>query len=281
VTTYRALVQKAVDYLTAKGVAVMLSLAVVGRGPNTGCNSETKPILKEMADTLAPTFWTSVANTYKNNPYVWFDLFNEAHGISDSVWLNGGTVHYTVKNNLNQTVDKTYTAVGMQTLANSVRATGATNPVLICGTDFCWDLQVIVRKPVNVYGQILSKHIYCWSCKPANPGITGNLDSVYTPELLARYPQAMTEGGWDGQNSRFIRYMIDYLEPRSIGWEIYSYSRPAPQFSLVSNWNATLKIGTTTYTKPPSYDGIPVWNSLAPIRVARGYLAVPYVEPKP
>ena len=53
----------------------------------------------------AVSFWQQVATRYKNNPLVGFDLYNEPHNISESVWRFGGTVTWK---------GTTYNAAGMQ-----------------------------------------------------------------------------------------------------------------------------------------------------------------------
>lgn len=86
-------------------------------------------------------FWKSVAETFKSNDKVIFDLFNEPDPIpfrndypgGFSQWqkddftclLNGCEV--TAKNG------EKYQAVGMQTLVDTVRATGAKNIIMIAG----------------------------------------------------------------------------------------------------------------------------------------------------
>ena len=90
----------------------------------TACAAPTQ---QDMPDAKAVTVWTTLANRYKSNPLVGFDLYNEPHDVSDTVWHSGGTVTSS---------GVTYQAVGMQTLYNTVRATGATNLVFASGTNW-------------------------------------------------------------------------------------------------------------------------------------------------
>lgn len=79
-------------------------------------------------------FSTSIADTFKSDPAVIFEMFNEPFlPLNDSgwsLWLNGGT--YTT---LDSPSSMTYTwqVAGMQSLINAVRATGATNVELVGG----------------------------------------------------------------------------------------------------------------------------------------------------
>jgi endoglucanase len=74
-----------------------------------------------MATPPSIKFWQVVANRYKDNQRVFFDVFNEPRDFYDwNLWQSGGTlngVHY----------------VGMQQLVDTIRATGAENLILVQG----------------------------------------------------------------------------------------------------------------------------------------------------
>ena len=84
-------------------------------------------------------FWSSVAATFKGNDAVIFDLFNEpypeaANNSNETkgwqCWLNGGS----------SCIGISYPVAGMQTLVNTVRATGANNVIMLGGLDLSTDL---------------------------------------------------------------------------------------------------------------------------------------------
>jgi Cellulase (glycosyl hydrolase family 5) len=74
-----------------------------------------------MATTPSITFWQVVAQRYKDNQRVFFDVFNEPRNFYDwNLWQSGGTfngVQY----------------VGMQQLVDTIRATGAQNLIMVQG----------------------------------------------------------------------------------------------------------------------------------------------------
>lgn len=74
-----------------------------------------------MATTPSIKFWQVVANRYKDNQQVFFDVFNEPRDFYDwNLWQSGGMfqgVRY----------------VGMQQLVDTIRATGAQNLILVQG----------------------------------------------------------------------------------------------------------------------------------------------------
>src|SRR6266513_1430700 len=80
---------------------------------------------RKMADRdHAPAFWRSVGSTFRRDPAVVFDLFNEPHDISWDCWQNGCTT---------QDATGSWQVAGYQSLVDAVRASGAPNPVLVAG----------------------------------------------------------------------------------------------------------------------------------------------------
>src|SRR6516225_9443901 len=130
-----------VDPAYANGMVAILDLHWTdGRytGPNSLCASAQARCLKPMPDAAqAIPFWTSVANTFKGNDSVLFDLFNEpfperaARGEASGwqCWLHGGSCPGIG-----------YRVAGMQALVEAVRGTGARNVILVSGLAYANDL---------------------------------------------------------------------------------------------------------------------------------------------
>lgn len=84
----------------------------------------------------APVLWASVANTFKSNLAVIFDIFNEPYPDNNawdsynawSCWQNG--------NNCNLP----YAVAGMQSLVNAIRNAGSTNIVMLGGIQYATSL---------------------------------------------------------------------------------------------------------------------------------------------
>jgi hypothetical protein len=273
-TTYQSLVKAEVASLTAKGVNVMLSLMVTEHGQNTGC-TVTTGMLREMADQRSVTLWSQVANAFKSNPLVMFDLFNEPHDITADQWRNGGTVAYgTYKK-------QSFVAVGMQALYNTVRGTGAQNAVFVSGLGWASDPRVNLTNPLDGYGISAGSHSYCHECTDADPHPQDLLDTLNDPETRARMPLTMTEFGWpDNSSTTFNRKMIDWSKAHSVGYLVYSWLAPTgtnqpDAYSVVGG--GTVDVGGVL-TRQPTLSAYPLWNELAPIRVARGFAAMPLPE---
>jgi hypothetical protein len=78
-------------------------------------------------------FWDSVAQTFKNNPAIIFDLYNEPRNISWSCWKDGTGC------------ETDFPVASMQDMINTVRATGANNVLMLGGLDFANDLSGWLR----------------------------------------------------------------------------------------------------------------------------------------
>jgi endoglucanase len=264
-TTYRRAVDRHVQDATGRGLAVILALAHVEGGRATGCARPAPPQLKEMADERSPGFWRAVAARYRDEPLVLFDLFNEPRDLSDEVWHDGGLV--------TDRSGRTYRAVGMQALYDAVRSAGARNLVVVGGTRLASDLGVLLRRPLAGEGIVVGLHLYCNQCPPDAPALPEDL--VVPPEVLARYPVAVTEFGWrQSDDPRFARLVIDWAVARGLGFSAFQFSRPGDPWSLVASVTPTLPVGRGLRTKPPSRRGLPVWNAFADGRRARGLEAL-------
>lgn len=91
----------------------------------------------------ATAYWRSVATAFKNDPAVIFELYNEPHFTGSNslcadlwaCWRDGGTMTtittcQTARSSSCQ-VQADWQAVGMQSLVNTIRSTGATNPIVV------------------------------------------------------------------------------------------------------------------------------------------------------
>jgi endoglucanase len=119
---YRRAMARFVKLATSSGLVVEVNLHfAVGR------TSDDDPALDAAH---APSFWRSMAQTFKRNHAVIFDLINEPHGISWRCYRDGCPAGHGTR----------YKVVGTQAVVRTIRAAGATNPIIVAGLDWSDDL---------------------------------------------------------------------------------------------------------------------------------------------
>ena len=227
-STYRQNFSNYVNLLNQNGMLVIIDLHWNNAGGSQATGQEQMPDLDH-----APAFWTSVANTFKNNSSVIFDLYNEPHDISWSCWKNGsGSAYGGACNNV------PFAVAGMQTLVNTVRNTGATNILMLGGLAYSNDLSGwLANKPSDSRNNLVaSAHIYNFnSC--AN---TGCWNSQIAP-VAAQYPVIVGELGENDCASGFINGLMSWLDSHNTGylawtWNPYNCSSTP---ALITNYNGT------------------------------------------
>ncbi|MFB6531466.1 cellulase family glycosylhydrolase [Streptomyces sp. NPDC056399] len=174
-TPYVTAVKDLVSRVLAHGMTPVVELHwTYGQytGNSAGCADVHASCQKPMPGArYTPAFWTSVANTFKSDKRVVFDLFNEPYPDRAtstatqawSCWRDGGTCPGIG-----------YEVAGMQDLLDAVRATGSRNLVLVPGIAYANDLsQWLAYRPTDPAGNLAAAwHVYnfntcadetCWN----------------------------------------------------------------------------------------------------------------------
>jgi hypothetical protein len=207
---YRTAIIDYVNLLNTGNIAVIIDLQWAA--PGTYISDKLTPMPD--AD-HAPAFWTSVANTFKNNSSIILDLFNEPwpdnNSNSTAAWIclrDGGNCP-GVSYNANGT-QIPYTAVGTQSLVNTIRATGSTNIIMVAGIQFANIMdQWLAYKPTDPLNQLAASwHSYatqacnnstCWT-------------SAIQPILAANIPLITGEIGQNDCASTYINPLMTFLD---------------------------------------------------------------------
>ncbi|TMB95064.1 MAG: hypothetical protein E6J38_06365 [Chloroflexi bacterium] len=210
---YRQAIASYVSLLNQNGLYVILDLHWSAPGTTLATHQQTMADLDHAVD-----FWSSVANTFKGNDAVIFELFNEPvpDGSQDSdaawtCWRDGGTCPGVA-----------FQTAGMQTLLNAVRATGATNVVALGGVGYAtyltrW-LQYRPTDPVN--NLIAAWHVYNFNiCNSASCW------DAMVPQLMALAPVLVTETGMDACDATWWNALLDWLDARQIGYLAWTWNR--------------------------------------------------------
>ncbi|MFD8096532.1 glycoside hydrolase family 5 protein [Streptomyces malaysiensis] len=237
---YIAAVKALVARLEANGITPIVELHW-SHGRYTGGDShcpdtEYATCQKPMPNAqYTPAFWTSVAQTFKGDQAVVFDLFNEPfpdRATSDptaawTCWRDGGDC---------PGID--FRVAGMQTLLNAVRTAGAKNLVLIPGVAYSNDLrQWLTYRPDDPAGNLAAAwHTYNFN--------TCSSESCFDEQLAPVIAQVPFVAGEIGENTcshGYIDRVMAWLDAKGasyLGWTWNTWDCSSGP-SLISDYNGT------------------------------------------
>lgn len=233
---YRQAIEQYVSLLNQDDIAVVLDLHWNAAGAQQSTGQQPMPDLDH-----APAFWTSVANTFKANSSVMFDLYNEPFTTSWACWRDGSIAPGSAP-----CTDVPFAAAGMQTLVDAVRATGARNVILLGGLRWANDLtQWLAYQPNDPLHQVAASfHVYNW-----NQCIAPSCFDSQLQPVMDRVPLVATEMGEgnfapagivDCGQQTFVDDVMNWLDLHGGGylaWAWVPYGCGFP--SLLSDWNGT------------------------------------------
>ncbi|MBN8870703.1 MAG: cellulase family glycosylhydrolase [Solirubrobacterales bacterium] len=240
---YRQVVESFVAALNSAGLVAILDLHW------SNPDGEVADGLRPMPDQGAPAFWTSVATRFKDYPSVIFDLFNEPHsrwngntkvfGLSWNCWAAGGCNAPAEPDTVPVSGHSWYKATGMKTLTARVRATGATQPIILSGIDYANDLRGWSDHAPDDGQLIAGFHNYpyqrckttlCWNEEIAPL-------AVRVPVLATEFGQ--NDCGPPGHMNHFMNWADDHL----VGYLAWAWwvlpAQGCHNFALVSSLNGT------------------------------------------
>jgi len=174
-----------------------------------------------MADENSITFWKLIANIYKNDPAILFELYNEPHDVSWDVWQKGGSAGE-------------FNAAGYQQLYDAVRSTGANNLVLIGGLNWAYDLSGVPSHKINGDNIVYVTHPYDYPGKQPS-----DWDNAFG-NLASQYPVIATEFGDGNCSPTYYQNLVNYAEQKGIHWTSWAWYVAGCEFpSIINDWNGT------------------------------------------
>lgn len=221
---YPSTIYRQVMWAEAAGMDVILDLhwsdrgnLAIGMPANNGNNQQ------DMADVNSMQFWREVADMYKADGHVMFELYNEPKDIPWNVWRNGGSING-------------FTAVGMQQLYDTVRATGAENIVIIGGVRFAYDLSGVAANRITGHNIMYASHPYDTPDKQMGDwenafGSLSNTDPVILTEFGSLSAACVTS---------YTQQVTTFARARGLsftGWAWFVSGCTFP--SLIMDWNGT------------------------------------------
>ena len=142
------------------------------------------------------SMWVDIAKTYKDTPRVFFEIFNEPHGISPIVWWNGDSQYY-----------------GYKEVLQAIR-THAQNICLIGGLDYAYQFNFIKRNDTllhemkSVPNLALSVHPYGYKGIPVNEGY----ETMPIPTTIVQDPPNYT-------GDCHLGITVPTVPPSQYGWD--------------------------------------------------------------
>lgn len=225
---YLGRLDTALTRANSRGMNVIFDLHWSDRGVAGTCANGQQL----MADTRSVTAWQILAARYANDPTVFLELYNEPHGITWECWLSGCMT------------SQGWQAVGMQQLYDAVRGAGFTNPVLIGGLNFAYDLTGVPTHRLSGVNIAYVTHPYDFGGKqpsdwPSHFGF-----------LTATDPVIATEFGTFDCTAAYTTAAVNYFDApdgdptRQMGWTGWAWDSPGScgYPSLLTNYDSTPSI---------------------------------------
>lgn len=218
-THYQTMLKSIVDTLTSLNLNVMLDL----QWSNAGGQSQDAGDAWAMPDQDSVTFWHQVAGTYKNYKNVLFELFNEPHMFPSSwqCWRNGCQIIKDYSGPGGHDHGRySYQSVGMQTLLDTVRQSGATNLAIVGGINWGFDLSQVPTYHLSGTNVVYDTHPYPYGDKqPAH------WESAFG-KVSSTYPVISAESGEYDCKTTFVNQLLDYFDAHNIGWISWAWVPP-------------------------------------------------------
>ena len=201
---YRTAVVNYVNLLRRNRLYVILTPEVFAPGANKAVSIDYMPDKTHM-----PVFWGSLASTFKADHGIIFDpvtevamaSWNDPHPDPPgqwNCWRNGCT--------LDSIYGGRFQAAGLQSLVTTIRATSATQPILLGGLDYNSDLsQLLANLPTDPQNQLIaSAHIYSFAEGQGTVDLfTSQLEPIaqHLPVILGEVGEQNCDSGTAGYTS--------------------------------------------------------------------------------
>ncbi|MFE2581774.1 cellulase family glycosylhydrolase [Streptomyces sp. NPDC059378] len=205
-------------------------------GNSAGCSDVHATCQKPMPDMqYSPAFWSSVASTFKADPAVAFDLFNEPYPDRATAtatqawqcWRDGGSCPGIG-----------YEVAGMQDLVDAVRGAGAHNLILAGGLAYSNDLsQWLTYRPTDPAGNLAAAyHVYNFNTCASESCWNSTLAPV-----AAQVPLVAGEIGENTCSHAFVDQVMKWFDAHGLsylGWTWNTWDCSSGP-SLISAYDGT------------------------------------------
>jgi endoglucanase len=221
---YRTQIALYARTLVRNGMYVMIDLHFA---EVNGAASTTFAAMPDSA--YGPQVWKSIATTFKYDPDVFFDLYNEPH-VNWACWKDGCT----------DAANGTRYA-GMNALVSAVRSTGARQPIVVTGPSWGNDISAwLLNQPTDSLHQLVAAaHVY----RSSGCVLSDCLNAKMAPVAL-KVPLTITEFGDDLPDGWLLNALPTWADPLGVGYLGFTWNVPSPGatsvgFHLISDFGGT------------------------------------------
>ena len=221
---YQSAIKAYVNLLNANGIVAILDLHWTDglyTGNSSGCSPAEAVCQKPMPDSAESVpFWSSVATAFKDKDAVIFDLFNEPYPdralptetAAWECWLDGGSAC---------SAGISYPVAGMQTLVNTVRATGANNVIMLGGLTYSNNLTEWLKyEPSDPdHNLVASWHSYNFNSCSTQSCWTSQISPI-----IAQVPLIAGEIGENDCAEDYIDPLMTYLDSLSTSYLAWAWN---------------------------------------------------------
>ena len=222
-TNYINAIKSYVSLLNSNGLVAILDLYWTDgtyTGPSAGCSSAQATCQKPMPDAAqAIPFWTSVANTFKGNDAVIFDLFNEPY--ASRADNNNSAEGWQCWATGSPCTGISYPVAGMQQMVNAVRGAGANNVIMLGGEEYANDLTGwLANEPTDPdHNLVASWHSYNFN--------TCSSQSCWTSQIAPVIAQVPVIAGEIGENDcagGYITPLTTWLDSQNTSYLAWAWN---------------------------------------------------------
>lgn len=238
---YRRTIESYARLLVANGIYVILDLHWSAPAGQNADRLQPMP-----NNSYSAEFWTSVANRFKDDGRVVFDLFNEPvpnnnqNDVTDDAarrswecWRDGGTASCdeTLTLGTHSSAMSASQTVGMQALVNAVRATGAANVILLGGIQWAntlWSSATrnwLTYRPADPLGNLAAAvHVY-----PGSWCVSVSCYGMEIAPIASQVPVIAGELGilgCDTVNASWLSTLMSWLDGRNAGYLAWTWDIP-------------------------------------------------------
>jgi len=222
-TNYINAIKSYVSLLNSNGIVAILDLHWTDgtyTGPSAGCSSAQATCQKPMPDAAqAIPFWTSVANTFKGNDAVVFDLFNEPY--ASRADNNNSAEGWQCWATGSPCTGISYPVAGMQQMINAVRGTGANNVIMLGGEEYANDLTGwLANEPTDPdHNLVASWHSYNFNACSSQSCWTSQIAPV-----IAQVPVIAGEIGENDCADTYVDPLTAWLDSAHISYLAWAWN---------------------------------------------------------